>query len=66
MTAKKVKPTVEKVEVSRATPQTHEYINPDSHDMAILFNLKTGKSTPMARQYAERRQRKNPSQYKVI
>jgi hypothetical protein len=65
-TQQPVKPTVQKVEVTRAMPQVHEYVAPHAQDMAVLVNLKTGKRTPMSRQYAERRQRKNPSNYKVV
>lgn len=61
-----VKPTVEKVEVHRAQPQVHTFVSQDHSDMAVLVNTKTGKRTPMSRQYAERRQRKNPATYKVI
>lgn len=64
-TAQPVKPTVQRVEAVRATPQTYEYVAPHAKDMAVLINLESGKRTAMSRQYAERRARKNPSKYKV-
>lgn len=68
MTGKKeaAKATVQKVEVTRAKPQTSQYVAPTPTDRAVLHNLETGKRTVMSRQYAERRARKAPNKYRVI